>query len=150
MSETKIKTTKVPGGKKRIESYFHRDQTAAQEPDDRPGNYYVSMVDGARFALLLGPFPNDHRGALSRVDLVRQRAPEVDPRATFYGFGTCWLPADYTKPGRLNGLMDPETCVHRWQLESPAGPTSRGVCDFCGKERNFQNSTSRTGWYGYV
>ena len=99
---------------RKIESYVHRDQETAQEPDDKPGNYYVSVVDGKRFALLLGPFPNDHRGALTRIGLVRQKAAEVDPRAAFYGFGTCRVSEDYTKPGKLNGLVDSETRVHRW------------------------------------
>jgi len=62
------------------------DQTA---PDDSPGNYYVSCVDGDRFAFLAGPFRNDHRAALALVPQARQLACDLDPRAVFYGFGTC-------------------------------------------------------------
>ena len=31
------------------------------------------------------------------------------------------------------------TCVHHWLIESSSGPTSRGVCKFCGEERAFEN-----------
>lgn len=62
------------------------DQTG---PDDSPGNYYVSCVDGDRFAFLAGPFRNDHRAALAMVPQARQIACDLDPRAVFYGFGTC-------------------------------------------------------------
>lgn len=32
-------------------------------------------------------------------------------------------------------------CVHHWQIERPAGETSRGVCKLCGAIRLFTNST---------
>lgn len=38
----------------------------------------------------------------------------------------------------------PEPCkistrAHVWRIESPAGPTSRGVCKLCGWEKLFRN-----------
>jgi hypothetical protein len=30
-------------------------------------------------------------------------------------------------------------CTHHWIIESPHGPTSKGVCKYCGVEREFQN-----------
>jgi hypothetical protein len=32
------------------------------------------------------------------------------------------------------------TCTHVWMIASPNGPTSRGVCQNCGAEKNFPNS----------
>ena len=31
-------------------------------------------------------------------------------------------------------------CRHCWKVESANGPTSRGVCKFCGAEKEFYNS----------
>ena len=31
-------------------------------------------------------------------------------------------------------------CRHFWVIEDASGPTSRGVCKFCGAEREFLNS----------
>jgi hypothetical protein len=31
--------------------------------------------------------------------------------------------------------------VHWWQIETPNGETSTGVCKHCGAERSFSNST---------
>jgi len=28
---------------------------------------------------------------------------------------------------------------HRWRIEEPNGPTSRGVCKVCGAEKQFKN-----------
>ncbi|MBI2831778.1 MAG: hypothetical protein HYX79_05940 [Chloroflexi bacterium] len=33
-----------------------------------------------------------------------------------------------------------EKCCHFWMIESPNGPTSKGVCRFCGAEKEFNNS----------
>ena len=38
------------------------------------------------------------------------------------------------KPASGNG------CKHYWIIEGAKGPTSRGVCKYCGEEREFQNS----------
>ena len=33
-----------------------------------------------------------------------------------------------------------DECHHYWLIESAEGPTSRGVCKFCGAEKEFSNS----------
>ena len=58
-------------------------------PDLR--DFYVSVVDGPDYRLLLGPF-DDHETSLGYVETARKRACEVDPKAWFYAFGTCSLP----------------------------------------------------------
>lgn len=38
--------------------------------------------------------------------------------------------------------MSPATsapCVHRWRIETPAGPKARGECRHCGAVRMFSN-----------
>jgi len=76
---------------------------AEQTPDPRPGNYYVSVVDGQRSALLAGPWPT-HAAALGAVDVVRNLACELDPRAHWYAFGTARLPDDDSVPIRAGSL----------------------------------------------
>lgn len=76
-----------------------------QTPDTKPGAYYVTVVDGPRVGRLLGPFFDDHAGALAMVDSVRAHAETVDPRAAFYAFGTCRIPADDSVPIRA-GLFN--------------------------------------------
>jgi hypothetical protein len=67
------------------------------------GQFYVSVIDGARKGLLLGPF-GDHDRAKARVDEVRRAAREVDPRASFYAYGTARWKGDPAEApqGRLN------------------------------------------------
>jgi len=67
-------------------------------------NYYVSVRDGTRWGLLLGPF-GEHDEALAWVDRVRAEAYKVDLKAAFYGFGTTAMSATYTKPGLLNDRL---------------------------------------------
>jgi hypothetical protein len=72
--------------------------------DPRPGCYYVSVVDGKRHALLAGPF-GEHTTALDAVPDTRELAEQMDPRASWYAFGTCRLPDDDSVPiraGKLN------------------------------------------------
>lgn len=38
-------------------------------------------------------------------------------------------------------------CRHYWVIEPPKGPTSRGVCQLCGAEKEFQNFMSDS-WDG--
>ena len=38
-------------------------------------------------------------------------------------------------------VADTSGCVHHWVIETPNGPTSRGVCKKCGWERNYANYT---------
>lgn len=77
-----------------------------QQPDTKPGFYYVTVMDGRRVGALLGPFVNDHAGALAKVDAARAKANELDPRAAFYAFGTTRSDTDLG-PGALNRLMEP-------------------------------------------
>lgn len=36
--------------------------------------------------------------------------------------------------------QDETGCCHYWLIDSPDGPTSRGVCRFCGAEKYFHNT----------
>lgn len=74
-----------------------------QQPDSRPGNYYVSVIDGARKALLAGPWAK-HADALANVERVSQLAYELDPRSHWYAFGTARLPDDDSVPIRAGSL----------------------------------------------
>jgi hypothetical protein len=65
--------------------------------------YYVSVVDGKRYNFLAGPFQT-HQEALDRVDGARKIGQEMDPKAWFYGFGTCKAPNGY-REGLLNVQM---------------------------------------------
>jgi hypothetical protein len=51
------------------------------------GGYYVSLVEGPRRGLLLGPFET-HQEALGRVEDGRRRASAADPWLDFAAFGT--------------------------------------------------------------
>ena len=73
-------------------------------PSPVSGNYYVSAVDGPKFALLAGPYPS-HAQALDMVDTVTAVAMKLDPKAAFYGFGTCRMRDDYNRPGVLNNHL---------------------------------------------
>ena len=33
-----------------------------------------------------------------------------------------------------------DKCCHYWKIETPNGPTSKGVCRICGEEKEFSNS----------
>ena len=37
-------------------------------------------------------------------------------------------------------------CLHHWLIESPGGPTSKGVCRVCGAEREFKNYLEGARW----
>jgi len=37
-------------------------------------------------------------------------------------------------------------CRHHWIIESPQGPTSKGVCKLCGTEREFANYIPDLRW----
>lgn len=81
-----------------------------EAPDTRPGNYYVSAVDGAidfatgapKVYLALGPFPT-HAEALAKVDEVKDFYYKHDStgRAYFMGYGTVRA-EHYNRPGNLN------------------------------------------------
>ena len=97
---------------------------SAQQPDTKPGAYYVTMIDGARVAFLAGPFINDHAGALALVDDVRKLANELDPRSHFYAFGTArkslWGNPEQ-RAGKLNGRLGLPVHYQRATAEQMAG-----------------------------
>ena len=68
-------------------------------------NYYVSVTDDSRYALLAGPF-DTHAEACGWVNRARDEACRVDPRAAFYAFGTSATKPEYLKPGILNDRLD--------------------------------------------
>ncbi|MFQ6027218.1 MAG: hypothetical protein ACE5Q6_06980 [Dehalococcoidia bacterium] len=37
-------------------------------------------------------------------------------------------------------------CQHHWIIETPTGPISRGICQICGEEREFENSPETGTW----
>jgi hypothetical protein len=81
--------------------------------DQAPGHYYVSMRQGRRSALLLGPF-GDHFTALLKVDATRRFVVdryESDPKVVSAAFGTARVPLDAPAP---KGVLNPQI------LERPA------------------------------
>ena len=44
--------------------------------------------------------------------------------------------------------LEVPACLHQWLVEAPAGRTSKGVCQRCGEERDFQNYIEGSSW-GY-
>lgn len=88
---------------KQIESYRHPATSATQEPDPRPGDYFVAARDGERYGLVHGPFPT-HREALLAVDDARRALEGLDPRAHWYAFGTLRLKPGSDRVGFLQKL----------------------------------------------
>jgi len=41
-------------------------------------------------------------------------------------------------------------CIHYWIIETARGPTSRGVCKYCGEEKEFINSWPDSLWEGDI
>lgn len=39
----------------------------------------------------------------------------------------------------LKELISLPTCSHHWIIETPDGPTSKGICKLCREEREFSN-----------
>ena len=76
---------------------------AEQEPDPRPGFYYVTCIDGDRVAFVRGPWA-DHASALAAVHTVKVTAEDLDPRAFWYAWGTARSETD-RGPGALGGAL---------------------------------------------
>lgn len=76
--------------------------TSQQQPDSRPGNYYVTAKDAGKTWPMAGPFVNNHEAALAAVRAVREAACDIDGRACFMSWGTVRVEAAYNKPGPLN------------------------------------------------
>ena len=45
-------------------------------------------------------------------------------------------------------VLEAPTCQHQWIIDSPNGPSSRGVCRLCFEEKEFQNYIEGSAW-GY-
>lgn len=98
-----------------LAAYDHHDAPPPEEPDPRPGHYYVSVIDPdtGRAFIAAGPWP-DHATALATVAPVRRRARELSHRAsqrardltTWGAFGTCRLAPEADAPtGPMNDLL---------------------------------------------
>jgi hypothetical protein len=101
-----------------------------QQPDPRPGAYYVTVIDGDRFGYLAGPWPT-HAEALAHVGASRRVACDLDPRAHFYAFGTARLPDDDGVPIRaasLNGRLGLPVAPYR--------PPENMVCMAAAEQRH--------------
>lgn len=82
-----------------------------QQPDTAPGAYYVTACDVISNAghiagvyRMLGPFVDDHAGALACVEAVRLMALELDGsgRAQFMSWGTVRYPTGTDFQGTMN------------------------------------------------
>lgn len=62
--------------------------------------FYVSVVDGKRFAVVAGPF-RTHPEALSMVDSAIEAGHKVDPKSHFYAWGTVKMKNGH-REGKLN------------------------------------------------
>ena len=49
------------------------------------------------------------------------------------------MDVESTDERTLAEITEESMCPHHWIIDSPAGPSSRGVCRLCGEERDFQN-----------
>ncbi len=76
------------------------EDTVDLELDDRPGYFYVSVIDGGKSARLRGPFTT-HGEALNAVDPARDALTALNPQAHFYAYGTCRCDEDLG-PGYLD------------------------------------------------
>jgi hypothetical protein len=47
---------------------------------------------------------------------------------------------NYKLKEKLEQPAKENNCRHYWVIEDASGPTSRGVCKFCGAEKEFLNS----------
>lgn len=65
--------------------------------------YYVSVVDGSRYFLALGPF-GTHEEALRHVDWVRAECFRLDGRSPFWAYGTCRVDRP-EKTGTMNKMF---------------------------------------------
>lgn len=72
--------------------------------------FYVSVIDGTRKGLLLGPY-DTHEAALANVDRAKAEAEAVDPFAHFYAFGTSRLAGNHLPAGRLNDRLHLHPCA---------------------------------------
>lgn len=45
-----------------------------------------------------------------------------------------------------DGPAQADTCKHRWVIDTPAGPISKGACRICGEVREFKNYLDAPYW----
>lgn len=92
---------------------------AVQGGDVQAVGFYVSVINGSRAGLLLGPYPSQPE-ACRHVDRARREAETIDPWAGFYGFGTARAVA---RPGRAlpAGKLNSRIGLH------PAATTEEGT-----------------------
>ncbi|GIV03662.1 MAG: hypothetical protein KatS3mg015_2492 [Fimbriimonadales bacterium] len=90
-------------------------RVALREADAKPGHYYVSVRDGLRLALVLGPFtqpaPGGQYGHARALGYVRKVRRYVEERDHFgrYTYGTARLPLTEQPPsGSLNDVLLPD------------------------------------------
>lgn len=50
------------------------------------------------------------------------------------------------QPARAPLALAEGECRHKWVLEIPNGPTSRGTCRLCGEVREFRNYLTSSYW----
>ena len=43
-------------------------------------------------------------------------------------------------------MVQEARCPHHWVIETANGPSSKGVCQICGEDREFQNSIETEPW----
>lgn len=73
-----------------------RTDPTPQQPDPRPGFYFVSAFDPQipkKFYVLAGPWKT-HAEALAQVEPVKIYANRVDLKACWMAYGTCRQPED--------------------------------------------------------
>lgn len=44
------------------------------------------------------------------------------------------------------GIVQGSVCAHHWIIDSPIGPMSRGICQFCREVREFKNYLENSYW----
>lgn len=67
--------------------------------------YFVSMINGKRTALLVGPYAT-HQEALAMVDKAKEKAIQLNLWCVFYTFGTCKIESDSLPTGKLNEQLE--------------------------------------------
>ena len=90
------------------------DAEAAEriEPDPRPGNYYVSAIDGTKRYFIAGPY-STHQAALGHVKEVWALAEKRDPKAVFMSWGTARSEVDDPRKTPLGPYGEPEAEGYR-------------------------------------
>ena len=87
----------------RMYPYAPGQQEGSILSDIKIGNYYVSVLDGSRMVLALGPFVNNHFQALEHVNAVNDYVSKHDPKGHFYAYGTVRMTTN--RPGKLNSVI---------------------------------------------